>query len=189
MLYRCRRTPMHNRVNNSLKSSHYLLVILIRLLVYWLDRRYLERFSEFSGLFTKNLYCEKYRNFTWFPNVEILRKGSYYLLVILIRLLIYWLDRRYLERISEFSGLSTRNLYCEKYRNFTWFPNVEILRKGSYYLLVILIRLLIYWLDRRYLERISEFSGLSTRNLYCEKYRNFTWFRDVEILRKGTVSA
>ena len=105
---------MHNRVNNSLKSSHYLLVILIKLLVYWLDRRYLDRFSEFSGLSTRNLYCEKYRNFTWFPDVEILRKGSHYLLMILIRLLIYWLDRRYLERISGFSGLSTRNLYCEK---------------------------------------------------------------------------
>ena len=22
------------------------------------------------------------------------------------------------------------NFYCEKYRNFTWFPDVEILRKG-----------------------------------------------------------
>ena len=27
------------------------------------------------------------------------------------------------------------------------------------------------------------------RNNHCEKYRNFTWFTGVEILRKGTVSA
>ena len=29
----------------------------------------------------------------------------------------------------------------------------------------------------------------SSGNIHCEKYRNFTWFPGVEILRKGTVSA
>ena len=41
-----------------------------------------------------------------------------------------------------------------------------------------------------YFRQDSEYaSAIHHREIHCEKYRNFTWFPGVEILRKGTVSA
>ena len=60
-------------------------------------------------------------------------------------------------------------LYREKYRSFTWFPDVEILRKG--YIIILLVLYYEHWTDnRKCFHGITNMSAIFNSAIKKEKH-------------------